>query len=214
MKLDCLRYRLLRWGFGLLYNQLAWTYDAVAWLVSLGQWQTWTRCVLPFLRGSRVLELAHGTGNLLPELAAAGHRPTGFDLSPAMGRIAGRKLTRQGLAVPLTRGMAQILPFPAGTFDSAVSTFPAAFILDPLALSEVHRVLAPDGIFVVLPIAHLTGRGPLARALEWLYRVTGQRPERGFPIPPQFAAAGFRTELRWVELPGSQVVIFLLFPER
>ena len=98
---------LLRWGFHLLYNQFAWTYDAVAWAVSLGQWREWGRAALPYLRGPRVLDLAHGPGNLLPELAAAGYRPVGYDLSPFMGRITRRKMLRRGLSIPLVRGMAQ-----------------------------------------------------------------------------------------------------------
>ena len=40
-----------------------------------------------------MLEIAHGTGNLLLDLISLGFKPVGLDLSPAMGRIASRKLT-------------------------------------------------------------------------------------------------------------------------
>ncbi|MGD1994820.1 MAG: hypothetical protein PVI59_16625, partial [Anaerolineae bacterium] len=53
--------------FRLLYNQCAWTYDLVAWVVSLGQWNAWGRTAMPHLSGGRVLELAHGAGHLLVE---------------------------------------------------------------------------------------------------------------------------------------------------
>ncbi|MER3543218.1 MAG: hypothetical protein C4311_01115 [Chloroflexota bacterium] len=66
------RLSLLRSAFRLLYNELAWTYDWVSQAVSLGQWRSWQRASLARLRGPRVLEVAHGTGDLLLDLAEAG----------------------------------------------------------------------------------------------------------------------------------------------
>ena len=167
--------KLVKWGFHLLYNQFAWTYDAVSWLVSLGNWRRWQRAVIPYLAGERTLEMASGTGNLLIDLAEAGFRPCGLDLSPYMVRITRRKLRRRGLAVPLCRGRAQALPFADGVFDSVVSTFPAEFILQPTTLREVARVLRPGGRAVVIAEARLAGRGLLSRLIELLYTITGQR---------------------------------------
>lgn len=166
---------LLRWGFHLLYNQFACTYDAVSWLVSLGNWRRWQRAAIPHLRGERVLDLAFGTGNLLMDLSAAGYQPYGLDLSPYMVRITRRKLRRQGLDVPLCRGRAQALPFADGIFDAVVSTFPAGFIIHPTTLREVARVLRPDGRAVIVAEARLEGRDPPSRFIEWLYAITGQR---------------------------------------
>ena len=181
----------------------------MAWAVSLGQWREWGRVALPYLRGPRVLDLAHGPGNLLPELAAAGYRPVGYDLSPFMGRITQRKMVRRGMNIQLARGMAQGLPFPAGAFNSVVSTFPAEFILHPATLNEVGRVLAPGGVFVLVPIAFLTGSGPVTQLLERLYAITGQRPAGKIALPPQFRAAGFRSEVKWVSLSHSRVMVVL-----
>ena len=47
--------RLVSFGFRLLYHELAWSYDLVAWLVSCGQWQNWGRAALPYLVGECVL---------------------------------------------------------------------------------------------------------------------------------------------------------------
>ncbi|MCB9446672.1 MAG: class I SAM-dependent methyltransferase, partial [Ardenticatenaceae bacterium] len=47
--------KLIRFGFRLLYNELAWTYDAVSWLVSLGDWRSWQQAALPFVLGPDVL---------------------------------------------------------------------------------------------------------------------------------------------------------------
>jgi ubiquinone/menaquinone biosynthesis C-methylase UbiE len=82
--------RLIKLGFHLLYHQFAFTYDAVAWLVSLGQWQAWGRTALKWVRGPRVLELGHGPGHLLIALARSGRQPIGIDLSPQMIRLAQR----------------------------------------------------------------------------------------------------------------------------
>src|SRR5581483_5728728 len=43
----------LRLAFHLLYHQLAWAYDTVAWLVSGGAWRAWARATLPYLDGRR-----------------------------------------------------------------------------------------------------------------------------------------------------------------
>jgi ubiquinone/menaquinone biosynthesis C-methylase UbiE len=203
---------LIRWGFHLLYNQLAWSYDGVAWAVSLGQWQEWGRAALPFLRGPLVLDLAHGTGNLLPALAAAGHQMVGYDLSPFMGRITRRKMARRGLRAPLARGRAQHLPFRSRAFNSVVSTFPAEFILHPRTLSEIRRVLVPEGVLVVVPVALPTDQNALTRLVGWLFTITGQRPPREIGPPPQLQAAGFQSEAYWVSLPRSQVMVIVSRP--
>src|SRR5512144_2064080 len=108
---------LLRFGFRLLYNELAWTYDFVSWSVSMGQWRAWQRTALPYLYGGRVLEVGHGTGNMLLDLLSLGFTPVGLDLSRGMGRIARRKLrrvsgTRAPAAplAPLVRGRVEALP--------------------------------------------------------------------------------------------------------
>ncbi len=170
--------RLVRFGFRLLYNELAWTYDWVSWAVSLGQWRQWQRAVIPRLSGRRVLEIAFGTGDLLIDMTAVGYRPCGLDLSPYMVRIARAKLLRRGMAAPLCQGRAQALPFASGVFDSIAITFPTDFICQPSALAEIGRVLASSGRLVVIDEGHLAGCGLLGRFINWLYVFTGQREPR------------------------------------
>ncbi|MCZ7544410.1 MAG: hypothetical protein M5R40_13175 [Anaerolineae bacterium] len=43
MTLERLWWALVRFGFRLLYNELAFTYDLVSRVVSLGQWRAWQR---------------------------------------------------------------------------------------------------------------------------------------------------------------------------
>lgn len=203
-------WRLVRFGFRLLYNEMAWTYDTVSKVVSLGQWRDWQRVALRHLDlppGESVLELAHGTGDLQIDLAAAEYNPIGLDRSRRMGRIARRKLRRHALRPALVRGDARRLPFPGGTFRAVVSTFPTEFIIHPDTLAEAHRILTPGGRFVVVVNGFLTGKNPSAEALEWLYRVTGQRGPWPEGALDRLSEAGFRAQVFTEPLPRSAVLM-------
>jgi ubiquinone/menaquinone biosynthesis C-methylase UbiE len=216
-------WRLIRFGFRLLYNELAFTYDTVSKIVSLGAWRCWQRAAIKHLGvkpGELVLELAHGTGDLQLDLKAAGYLTVGCDLSPYMGRIARAKLLRNGLTAPLVRGRAQRLPFASERFPVVVATFPTSFILEAGTLQEINRVLFPGGRLVVVPNGRFIGGGIVRRFLEWLYRITGQRkgPVEGglhAELHTRFAEYGF--ELRFTEEPCprsvAQVVIAIKHEE-
>ncbi len=135
--------RLYVWATYRLYDELAWAYDVVSWLVSLGRWSEWRLSALEHIAGQRVLEIGFGTGDLLLEMAARGLEPVGLDQSSAMQRVTARKLQGQGLKVPRVRGIAQSMPFTDQVFDSIVCTFPAGFILEAATLREAARVLRP-----------------------------------------------------------------------
>jgi ubiquinone/menaquinone biosynthesis C-methylase UbiE len=191
-------WRLIKFGFRLLYNEMAFTYDTVSEVVSLGEWRCWQRASLKHLKvdpGARVLELAHGTGNLQIDLLTMGYHTIGYDLSPYMGRIAQRKLTAQNLPARLTRGMAQQLPFAHASFSAVISTFPTNFILMPETLREVYRVLTPDGLFIIVPNGVLSSGGAVEAGLEALYRITGQRENGAFDVSRFFAQYGFEARI-------------------
>ncbi len=199
---------LVRLGFRLLYNELAWTYDAVSEIVSLGQWGDWQRVALRHLdapAGAPVLELAHGTGRLACALRGRGYRLVALDRSPAMGRIARRRLLRWGWRPALVRATAQALPFGAGCFAAVISTFPTEFIADPVTLAEIRRVLMPGGRLVMVLGATLTGRNAAARSLELAYRVTGQRGPGAAVLEAHLKEAGFAPRLLTEPLPRSVV---------
>jgi len=204
----------LRLGFGLLYNQLAWTYDLVSWTVSMGQWRAWQRTALPYLRGKQVLEIAHGTGNMLLDLVSLGFDPVGIDLSPAMGRLAARKLRRRvgprDWPVPQARASVFALPFAAGSFQSLLSTFPTEFMVQSPAIAEFHRVLRRGGVFVCVPAAQIIGPGLADRWAAWLFRVTGQSAEGWFaPVVERYTQAAFAARVERVQLPRSTVTLIV-----
>jgi ubiquinone/menaquinone biosynthesis C-methylase UbiE len=204
---------LIQFGFYLLYNQLAWTYDLVSKVVSLGQWHSWQRTALNHLNvesGARILELAHGTGDLEIDLHDAGFHVIGYDLSPYMGQIAQRKLKSHGLKPQLVRGMAQKLPFPTAAFSAIVSTFPTNFIFAPETLKEAHRVLKPDGRLVIVPGGSLTGGSLAVKLIEWLYRITGQRGDEPYQqIIDFFNRNGFELQVIEEKLSRSRAWVFV-----
>jgi ubiquinone/menaquinone biosynthesis C-methylase UbiE len=208
-------YGLLKLGFGLLYNQMAWSYDLVSWLVSRGEWRNWQRAGLPSLHGETILELAHGPGHMLLALQGAGHEVVGLDLSPAMSRLASRRAHDARAQVALVRGDGQSLPFRDQTFDGVLSTFPTEFLARPATIDGIYRVLKAGGRLVVVPQARLTGGSFLTRFIEWLYAITGQRPEATYDdqdgfwqvIGNRFRAAGFLLTFEEVSLERSRVMV-------
>jgi ubiquinone/menaquinone biosynthesis C-methylase UbiE len=173
-------WRLVRFGFRLLYHEMAFTYDTVSWLVSMGAWRCWQRTSLRHLpepETGLILEIAHGTGNLQLDLQKAGYRAIGYDFSPQMGRLAQEKLWRNECPAPLIRGKAQQLPFADETFAAIVSTFPTDFIVQSTTIYELYRVLEPGGRVIIVPNGVFTGGGIVRSFLEWLYRITGQRSD-------------------------------------
>ncbi len=206
-------WRLVRFGFRLLYNELAFTYDAVAEVVSLGQWWAWQRTGLAFLpppEQGPVLEIAHGTGRFALSLQHRGYATTHLDISRMMGRIARRRLHRAGLALRLVRGDAAALPLPSEHFAAIISTFPAPFIMQAATLAEMHRVLQPGGQLVMVVSGLLAGGSLAESALESAYAITGQRSGWHLASMQQHAADhGFALREERVAV-GRSLVLLLI----
>lgn len=200
---------LLRLFFYLLYQPLAWSYDAVAWLVSLGRWRSWVASSLSALRGQRVLELGQGPGHLQVAMRKEGFTPVGLDLSTQMGHLAARRLAAAGNAPLLIRADGRWLPFRTEAFDSVVATFPTEYVFSAQSLSEARRVLPEGGHLVLLPVAWITGGSLLERAAAWLFRITGEAPDWDERWTATIAAAGFTVREQRVALPGSEVLLLL-----
>lgn len=116
-----------------------------------------------------VLEIAIGTGRNL-RLYPPDVRLTGIDVSPAMLAVARRKAQQLGVGATLLEGDAQDLPFPDGTFDTAVCTLALCTVPDDArVVGEVARVLRPGGRFLLLE--HVGSPLAPVRAVEWVIEV-------------------------------------------
>jgi len=97
------------------------------------------------------LDAGCGTGFLCLELAARGHRVTGVDFAPAMLELARGKAAAQRLAVSLEQADAENLPFPAASFDLAISRHVLWTLPHPeAAIDEWLRVLRPGGRLAII----------------------------------------------------------------
>lgn len=202
--------RLMRFFFYLIYQPLAWSYDLVAWTVSLGRWKDWVLSVLPYLNGDPILELGYGPGYLQIALGARNIKAFGLDASRQMGRLARHKLIKNGFMQRLVRGRSQALPFRSQAFNTIVSTFPSEYIYHPETLAEVRRLLAPGGKLVVAPLAWITGNSPIERAARWLFRITGEAPEWNTLWLQPFQDSGFKLlQQQFIELHGSRVLVLI-----
>ncbi|MDE2777391.1 MAG: class I SAM-dependent methyltransferase [Chloroflexota bacterium] len=207
--------RIRRFGFRLLYNDMAFIYDRVSRLVSLGNWRSWQRAVFPFLpppEAGLVLELAHGTGDLQLDLLNAGYRTAALDLSSSMGRLAQQKLARAGLSTLLLRGEARHLPIPSDSVASLVCTFPTTFIFEHQTLKEILRVLKRDASAVIVLSGTLAGAGLQTQFIRCLYLLSGQAysPLSDSKLLALFQVVGMSARAHTTLLDGSLVQTVML----
>ena len=208
--------RFLRFFFRHFYHGFAWAYDFVAAFVSIGRWNDWVDCALPYVQGHRVLELGHGPGHL-QKLLRSEHTGlvAGLDESSQMGLLAKKRLLKAGYPnINLTRSIAQSLPFAEAAFDVVVSTFPAEYIFEKETMIEVRRVLCRGGRFIVLPAAWIIGQKMLDRSAAWLFRATDQAPKFAPTVLSErlrgaFDEGGFTPEFQTVQIRSSVVLVII-----
>ena len=206
---------LLKVFFILLYNPLAWTYDFVAEIVSLGRWNEWVLLAAPYLLESPILELGHGPGYLQVVLSNKGKIVYGIDASQQMVRITKKRLSDGGYSVRLIQGNSQHLPYSSNFFRYAVATFPSEYIMEPETLSEIWRVLDKEGELIIVAAAWITGESFLDRMAAWLFRVTGQAPQEAVSEIQQWYTQEFegdqkpkyRFETQVIKLETSEVLL-------
>jgi demethylmenaquinone methyltransferase/2-methoxy-6-polyprenyl-1,4-benzoquinol methylase len=142
-----------------MFDAIAPRYDVVNRLMTFRMDVRWRRRTVRSLElapGSRILDLACGTGDLCRELAAADLRPVGFDLS--FGMLAAARTT-----APLAQADALRLPIPDGRVDGVTCGFALRnFVALAPFLAELARVVRPGGRIGLLEVAE-----PRNRLLRW-----------------------------------------------
>lgn len=130
-----------------LFATIAPRYDLITRVLSFGRDSHWkTRLVeLADVRpGTRMLDLACGTGDIAFEGARRGASAVGLDITASMVDLARAKAGSERLSWLL--GDMAALPVASGSFDLVTTGYGLRNTSDlPGALADIHRVLRPGG---------------------------------------------------------------------
>ena len=141
----------------LMFDRIAFRYDLMNRLLSFGIDVSWRKKIvkkLQPLQPKLILDIATGTGDVALMLAPL--NPTeivGIDISEEMLEIGRRKISEKNLQslISLQQADSEDIPFANNKFDAITVAFGVRnFENLEQGLSEIYRVLKPDGCFVVL----------------------------------------------------------------
>lgn len=105
---------------------------------------------VPIEPGTRVLDVACGTGQLAFPAAAAGARVTGIDITPKLIEQARARADAEGVDIQFDEGDAEALPYEDASFDLVISLIGAMFAPRPeVVAAELIRVCRPGGRIVM-----------------------------------------------------------------
>jgi demethylmenaquinone methyltransferase/2-methoxy-6-polyprenyl-1,4-benzoquinol methylase len=157
-----------------MFDRIARVYDPMNALMTAGLHHRWRRRAADLAAvgaGSRVLDVASGTGDLALELAGrvgSAGEVVASDFSERMLELARAKTAQRGLRqVRFEVANALSLPYGDDEFDAATVGFGARNFADlPRGLSEMARVVRPGGSVVVLEITT-----PSRPPLSWFFRL-------------------------------------------
>lgn len=143
------------------------------------------------LTGSRVLDVACGTGIVVRATLARKCSAVGTDLNPSMLRVAA-DLAPEARFV---QSSASALPFRVNVFDAAVMQFALMYVPDrPLAISEMRRIVVPGGGVAAVVWARIE-LNPGYRALATLFDKRAGEHAATFRSPYSFGDADILRQL-------------------
>jgi demethylmenaquinone methyltransferase/2-methoxy-6-polyprenyl-1,4-benzoquinol methylase len=138
-----------------MFDAIAPRYDLVNRIMTLSMdvgWRRRTVRALGLPPGSVVLDLACGTGDFCRELATAGYRAVGLDLSAGM-------LAAADTTAPLVHADILRLPTPDAAVDGVTCGFALRNVVDLSGLfRELARVVKPGGRIGLLEVAEPPNR--------------------------------------------------------
>lgn len=130
--------------------------------------------VAPARRGMRVLDVGCGTGSDLQLYARSGCRVYGVDVSPAMLKMAEKRL---GSEADLRLGSAARLPFTADGFDLVMASY-TLHEIEPgersAMVAEMKRVAKPEGRILITDFL----AGPYRALRGWVHTTVRYMYER------------------------------------
>jgi SAM-dependent methyltransferase len=121
-----------------------------------------------------ILEVACGSGIMLPSLGLLCDRIYGLDLHGSLPQVQ-RTLAREGVCGHLIGGSALALPVRSGSLDCVVSASMLEHLTDPgAAIDEMLRVLRPGGLLVAgFPVRNF--------AMDRFFQIVGYSVEHLHP---------------------------------
>jgi SAM-dependent methyltransferase len=132
--------------------------------------------------GTRVLDIACGTGNTAIPLARRGAVVTCVDIAANLLVQARERAAAENLSIAFDEGDAEQLPYADCSFDAVVTMFGAMFAPRPaLVASEFARVLKPGGLLAMANWNPASFSGQI-------FRITGRH------VPP---APGISPPVLW-----------------
>jgi ubiquinone/menaquinone biosynthesis C-methylase UbiE len=133
----------------------------------------------PISPGTRVLDVACGTGNTAIPAARAGGLVTGVDIAPNLLEQARKRAAAEHLEIRFQEGDAEELPVGDHEFDVVLTMFGAMFAPRPERVAaELIRVCKPGGL---IAMANWTPEGFVGKS----FRATAEMvpPPEGIPAP-------------------------------
>jgi len=140
-----------------MFDNIAHRYDFLNHLMSLGIDKLWRKSAVRILKQHHpktVLDIATGTADFaIEDYKAQPEKIVGIDIAEQMLVIGREKIKARGLSekITLQKGDSENLPFADNSFDAITVGF-GVRNFENLAkgLKEMHRVLKPGGIAIVL----------------------------------------------------------------
>jgi demethylmenaquinone methyltransferase/2-methoxy-6-polyprenyl-1,4-benzoquinol methylase len=155
-----------------MFDNIAFRYDFLNNVLSFGIDKYWRWKAIQELKREQpkfLLDMATGTGDFA--IACMRIQPTkivGIDLSPGMLEVGRTKLKAKKLTdtIELQEGDSEKIVFPDNTFDAATVAFGVRnFENLHQGLQELHRVIKPGGVLVVLEFSQ-----PSSKIFGAIYR--------------------------------------------
>lgn len=140
-----------------MFDTISKDYDGLNRVISFGIDIKWRKKVVELLRKEHpksILDIATGTGDLAIALIKTGaEKIVGLDISPGMLAVGQQKVNAKQLddTIEMIVGDSENLTFADNTFDAVTVSFGVRnFETLETGLSEILRVLKPEGTLVVL----------------------------------------------------------------
>jgi len=141
-----------------MFDTISEEYDGLNRVISLGSDVKWRKKVVKMIaqrNPKSVLDIATGTGDLAIQFALETNAKSvvGLDLSEGMLSVARKKTAQSSFAnkIDFIKGDSEALPFEDNSFEAISVSFGIRnFENLEKGLSEIYRVLKPEGLFVIL----------------------------------------------------------------